>query len=308
MRLIHTSDQHLRPDRPLCRTDIDWIETQHTMLQFIVDKANELKADITIGGDLFDVPRVPPLIVSMFLKTIKYLNGNCYIIAGNHCLPWHKQENLMDSSMGIISSLNDKKIIYLPCDEANIDGRFEHSAQINDEIVLVHTLTFPTKDDIPYGSNATYSLQLLDKYPKCKFILTGDMHSSFVFRDKDRYVINPGCTTIQTADMLDYKPKAYFIDTGARIDVSTLQDKETVYRYGEPTIEAIELPNDRTLLTDSHLKEKKDRDSRIDSFIQTVKNNGKMTLSFEDNLRKAMETGGLSQDIISILEEIRSEE
>jgi len=308
MKYIHTADEHLRLDRPLCRTDLDWMQTQTDILTFIVDKANELDADWLIGGDLFDVPRVPPSIINMFLNAVRRLDNKCYIIAGNHCLPWHKQENLMDSSIGILASLTDKKIHYLPCEEYNNEGRFEHSVALTDDVLLVHTLTFPTEEDIPYGANATHSLQLLQKYPKCKFILTGDMHQSFVFKDKDRYVINPGCTTIQTADMLDYQPKVYFIDTGDKIDVTTQQDKEPVYRYGNVKIEAINLPNDVALLTDSHLKEKKDRDSRIDSFIQTVKKNGKMTLSFEDNLKKAMETSGLSQDVISILEEIRSEE
>lgn len=289
MKLGISADNHLRPDLPLCRMDSDFIATQRNVLAFSVNECNKRNAHFVIAGDLFDVPRVTPSIVNMFLDEIMKLKNKCFVIAGNHSLPWHKQENLADSSIGAIASLTTSESVfqYLPCDEMNDDGRFEHSAELTKDILLVHTLTFPSKDDIPYGAKAVSAYQLLDKYPQYKWIITGDYHHHFVVKDKDRYVINPGCTTIQTADMLDYEPGMYYIDT----------DKEE--------IEWIKLPNDISVLTDSHLKDKKERDGRIDSFIETVKKNGKMTLSFDDNLEKALM--GIDPDIITIFDELKEE-
>ena len=106
MKYIITADQHYRPDLPLCRHDVNWMETQRNNLEFIVNLANQNGADIIMAGDTFDVPRVPPSITNMFLDEIIKLKGTCYMLAGNHCLPWHKLENLKDSSMGIIASIS----------------------------------------------------------------------------------------------------------------------------------------------------------------------------------------------------------
>lgn len=311
MKLLVTGDNHLRPDRPLCRTDPDWMASQKELLDFIVDQANERDAHLLITGDLFDVPRVPPKIVSMFLDAIGPLMNKCIIIAGNHCLPWHKEENVMDSSIGILKVLSedeDSKIVYLDADEYTEDGRFEHSAKLEDDLYIVHTLTFPTVGEIPYGASATSAYQLLEKYPEARFIFTGDYHHEFVVEDEGRCVINPGCMTVQAADMLEYRPRVYFVDTGSKIDVSVKSDKEPVYRVMNSKIEAIELPPPPPeYLTRNHLDQQKERDERIASFVETIMHDGQIGLSFEDNLERAIASNKLAQAIVDVLDEVKEE-
>jgi len=136
MNLIVTGDNHLRPDQPLCRIDADWMQTQRENLDFIVNECNVRDADLVCTGDLFDVPRVPPEVVNMFLDAIAALNGKCYVIAGNHCLPWHKEENASKSSIGILKALSKthKQIVYLNATEETVDGRFEHTAWLAEGI------------------------------------------------------------------------------------------------------------------------------------------------------------------------------
>jgi DNA repair exonuclease SbcCD nuclease subunit len=309
MRFIVTGDNHLRPDMPLCRLDEDWLATQRAQFDFIVEKANEFQADLIITGDLFDVPRVPPKIVSLFLDSVAILSGKCYVIAGNHSLPWHKEENVMDSSIGILKVLpdQDSKIIYLEAEEYTEKGRFEHVAKIDDDLFVIHTLTFPTVTEIPYGAEAVSAYQLLEKYPDARFIFTGDYHHNFVVEDENRYVINPGCMNVQAADMIDYSPCVYFVDTGTKIDVTTKSDKRPVYRTSKSSIERIELPNDPTVLTRNHLDQQKARDTRISSFVESIQHDGQIGLSFEDNLEKAILVNDLSPSVVAVLEEVKEE-
>lgn len=310
MRYIITGDNHLKADRPLCRLDEDWFATQKAQLEFLVDEANRMDADIVITGDLFDVPRVPPKLVSMFIEVITPLLGKCHVIAGNHSLPWHKLENVGDSSMGILKAIagTNEKLVYLDAIEYTENGRFEHTAKLADGIYVVHTLTFPRMEDIPYGAEATSAYQLLDKYPDAIFIFTGDYHKSFVVEDDGRYVINPGCMNVQTADMIDYTPSYYFIDTGTQIDVTTKADKSKHYRHDGLILTSLRnIPDDPAMRTRNHLDQQKERDTRISSFVETIKHEGQIGLSFEDNLKASVIANNLPQEIRDILAEVEEE-
>jgi len=290
-KFINTSDWHLREDKPLCfiGTDRQWMEAQENAINFIVDEANFYNADIIHNGDLYNTPRVAPAVSNMFLRTVQRLRGRFYIIAGNHCLPWHKQENLMDSSIGALSAqtTDTSKIVYLTCQESNNAGRFEHSVALNDEILIVHTLAFPTAEDIPFGANAVTGKNLLDKYKEYNTILVGDYHEAFQVHEGSRHLINPGCMMIQAADMIKYQPRIAYVD------------------YGADLFMWIDIPTDYTLLSDNHLVLKAERDSRIKAFVETIKKNGKLSLSFIDNLDKFLLEGNLDQDVLNIFIELK---
>lgn len=289
MNYIITADWHLRSDLPLCRLDENWINTQKNVVNFIITKTNEFNADLIIAGDLFDVPKVSPIILNMFLNEIKNLKTTCHIIAGNHSLLWHKEENIMESTIGALTTLpSNYPINYLFCNDKSENGIFEHSTILNDKITIVHTLTFPTANDIPFGFKGQSAQQLIEKY-NTPIIITGDNHKNFIYKQNNKIVINPGCITIQTADLIDYKPIIYYIND------ETMEIKE------------IQLPNNVSLITDNHLKQQKIRDERIQTFIETIKSNNKMTLSFIDNLNKALESNNINEEIINIIEEIKQE-
>ena len=309
MRYLITGDNHLRPDRPLCRLDEDWIALQKTQLDFLVHEANRYQADLVITGDLFDTPRVPPILVSAFIEALIPLLGKCYFIAGNHCLPWHKLENIGDSSIGILKAIaeRDEKFIYLETTEFTERGRFEHVAKLSDDIYVIHTLTFPTAEEIPFGAEAVSAYQLLEKYPDAQFIFTGDYHKNFVVEDDGRYVINPGCMNVQSADMINYAPQAYFLETGQAIDVTTKKDKHKVYRRDNMELLNIPIPDTKDVLTRNHLDQQKERDARISSFVETIMHDGQIGLSFEDNLNAAILGNNLAQPIRDILQEVKEE-
>jgi predicted phosphodiesterase len=284
-RAVVTSDLHLRADRPLCRLDPDWMEAQRNKLKELVGHANRLDADLLICGDIFDTPNVPASVVNLFIQEMNKMNQRVHIIAGNHSLPYHKQENLMSSSIGIIAILEDYPIIYHPCKDNTMDGIFEHAYQFNATMAMVHTLTF--EKEIPFGARAYTAKQILDRYDEVKFIFTGDNHTAFHYENNGRHVINPGTPIIQSASMLDYQPICYYIN-GDEVQI-------------------ILLSSDRDMLTDNHLQEKHERDDRISAFVDVVKRNGQVSLSFLDNLTRTIEKNNIAKEIIAMLEEIQRE-
>ena len=290
MKIIATADWHARDDRPLCRKDPDWLVTQQSQIDFIIDEANKRKAKLLIAGDVFDVPRTSPIVVNMLMRSLRRAEDDVIMIAGNHSLQYHNQDNLMNSSIGAFKYANKENIIYLDCVDNTDQGIFEHAATIpyNENVELIHTLVFPDEDEIPYGAKAHDPKYIFKNY-KGKYLITGDYHKAFVVEKDGRYLINPGCINIQSADMLDYEPSIYYIDTDT----------------GE--IERIYIPEDKSVLTDNHISEKKERDNRITSFIETVKKHGRLSLSFTDNLRKAMELNQIEPEVITIIEEIAKE-
>ena len=287
-KYIVSADWHLRDDRPLCRKDIDWLGQQEDDLTFIVKEANKRDAELIIAGDVYDVPRVSPSVSNMLVRVLSKAIVPIHIIAGNHSLQYHNQENLMNSSIGALSLLENLGIRYYECVDNSEDGIFEHAVQISDDITIIHTLTFPNKDSVPFGAKAQAPEDLFKKYPT-KYLITGDYHRNFLASENDRLLINPGCINIQTADMLDYQPVIYYLDTDTGF------------------VNVISIPINREVLTDNHLTEKKERDNRITSFIETVKKHGMISLSFEDNLRKAITLNNVDSNVVSIIEEIDNE-
>lgn len=286
MKYLVTADWHLRNDRPRCRLDEDWINTQRKLLTEIVGIANIENASIVIGGDIYNSAIVPARISNLFLSEIRKCNQKVFVLGGNHSLQYH-QENLSDdSSIGLLKYVAGN-IVYLEAVENREEGRFEHSAQIEPGVYVVHTLCFKTKEDIPFGANATYSKALLEKYTDAKWLFLGDNHTGFTYSSKDRQVINPGTPIIQNASLLEYTPAVYVVDT----------DTENIQKFT--------LANDKDFLTVDYLIASQERENRIDSFIETVKKGGKISLSFEDNLRE--ELPKVSLEIQGVIQELFQE-
>jgi DNA repair exonuclease SbcCD nuclease subunit len=272
--------------------------------------ANSVRADVIITGDLFDVPRVTPEVVSIFVKAMLPLIGNVHIIGGNHSLPYHREAYVDQSSVGILKAMagdNEGKIRYYTCVEESVDGRFEHSYKLSDDVTIVHTLTFPTEADIPFACNAATADYLFAKYDT-PFIFIGDMHHDFVVRKDDRTIVNAGCMTVQSANEIGYDPCIYIVDTGEKADVSVMSDKKPVYRVRDSSIEKLLLPNDTSVLTRDHLTARIERDERIARAVASLAKDGeRMTLSFIENLYRELHKQAVPPMVQDILDELKEE-
>lgn len=264
MRLLITADWHLRKEIPSCRNDYDWIGFQKKVLDFIADVAKEKNSNICIVGDIFDKAKEDAEIVNMFLNFVKKVGDDIYIIAGNHDLLYHNSD-LDKTSFGIIwKNERIQPLWKLGCSKHY--GEKELKGKV-DKFLFLHDFIYFDKNQ-SFFNKGFYAYDLFELYPEAKWIFTGDNHYSFVCRKENRILINPGCITIQTMDMVDYKPKIFIFD---------IETEE---------VEEILIPNFGQSF--NNIEERKNFDKEINSFIELIKTKKELSFDFVSNLKNAL--------------------
>ena len=289
MKFILCADLHLRADRPRCRKDDDWILTQSKQLRFIADQARELGLPLIIAGDIFHTPQVSDMLKIIFQFT--FSGVKIYAIAGQHDLPYHSWNKVMSSSFGVlISSDTITPPGFSGWDYANYDDEIHSSDDFesDSDILIIHDLVFESEKQIPPNVKAKTAKELLNSNKSYKWIFCGDVHHGFHFEEKGRHVIMAGCMNRQAADMKDYTPRIWLIDT----DID-----EVVY---------IPIPDDIEMVDDEYLVKAEDRADRIASFVETIKGTKKISLDYMENVKSAMTSNNFSikeeQIILELLE------
>jgi len=303
MKLLVTADWHLTEEKPRCRLDKDWIDAQKKIISWVYVLAEEEKAHVVIIGDWADKSIISPVLTNYFLQKAVHLTNyseeglKTYILGGNHDFPYHNFENKDRSSFGTLWALT--------CElEKNPNGFIRSFSEIgmaghwnkepegsNEEIVGIHILAYK-KTIPPYIRGAVTAQDLKDRFPKAKYIFTGDNHSSWTKEIDGTLILNPGCLIRQTSDKINYQPVVYIVDT----------------EIGE--FETIDVPDKMEMVTDEYITVENERNDRIDAFVESVKSGEKISLNFIENLEREMklnkeELGPSYSTIETLLEEIK---
>lgn len=292
MKILLTADWHIRGDRPRCRIDEDWIESQRQDIQAVVDIARREKVDEAwVLGDLFHQPRAATEAVNMVLLGLKDLREVCpvYILPGNHDLPYHDYGNLEQSSLGIVlksfpelRTREDPSGLTLAAAPFGLDPVDPHA-----DVWATHQLTFENDETKPPMAGGKIAQDLLDEAPNVRVVVTGDYHRGYVYTGADgRRVITPGCLNIQAADMDDYKPHVYIWDTAT------------------DQVDAYYLPINSVAIVTDYLAAEKERDERMDRCLEVATAAASVALSFTDNLKTAAERPGVFPGVKGIINEI----
>lgn len=292
MKILLTADWHIRGDRPRCRIDEDWIESQRQDIQAVVDIARREKVDEAwVLGDLFHQPRAATEAVNMVLVGLKDLRDVCpvYILPGNHDLPYHDYGNLEQSSLGIVlksfpelQTREDPRGFTLTAAPFGLDPVDPHA-----DVWATHQLTFENDDTKPPMAGGKIAQDLLDEAPGVQVVVTGDYHRGYIYTGADgRRVITPGCLNIQAADMAEYNPRVYIWDTATA---------QVTPHY---------LPSNSVSIVTDYLAAEKERDERMDRCLEVATAAASVTLSFTDNLKAAAEGPGTAPGVKGIIDEI----
>ena len=290
MKLIITADWHLRATAPRCRTDENWIETQRNILKQISKYAIQYEAKVCVVGDIFHTNSDASFeIINMVQEMANYLNNHnldgLYILAGNHDLPYHNSENINKSAIGLLlnsdnifklNQLVSKKIISAP----NFDEEVEDK-----ELVFRHILVMPEEKRNPLIDCKTPQ-DLLDETPNAKWIFTGDYHHNFIYKNNNKYVINPGCIIRQVSDMKDYRCGVYLVDTN--------NDK----------IEFLQLEDNDDIIDDSYIIKDKDREERIEKFASKLADTNIVSLDFVENVQKSIKENKFSDNLKNTINQL----
>ncbi len=274
-KIIVTGDWHIRSDVPICRKDIDWLYTQKQVIEFIFGYAEEQGINTIVHtGDLFHRGNSHSSVVSMLARILSKRivendNLKFLMIAGNHDLPYHNIRNKFVSSFGAIYSFVDRKQNFIDL----FDFGMEKDAKKTKKIIAIHRLTYE-KNKPQYIEDASTAQELLEEFPDANIICVGDNHSNFIYSEKGRHVVNPGCITIQNAEKKNYSPGFWVVDT-----------KDNSFEF-------VLVPNDENNITDLHTVQKKERKNRISAFVESLMGSDV----------------GLNLDFVSVLEKIVQKE
>ena len=286
MKILITADWHVRGERPLCRTDEDWIESQRkTIAQIREAFFHNGCEQIWILGDLFDAPRCATAAVNMLIGELKKFPQNSVkILCGNHDLKDHNYNNLEECSIGTL-----KKIFEDVPDVVANDGIGSMSVsakpfalddlQSNADVICTHQLTFPNEKARPMPGCGVLAQDLLDRWANAEIIFTGDYHHGYIYKEDwdtlpGHYVVTPGCINIQKADELDYEPFVIVWDTKSNID-----DYNFCKVYLDPQ---------REFCTRDHIEAREQKEAQLAEVVETIKGGTEITLDFDSNLSAAV--------------------
>ena len=298
-KYIITADWHLRSQRPRCRLDDDWLETQRNALTLIANEAVEHEADVIVLGDIFDSTNETTNevigLVQEFAVLLETMNLKLYILAGNHDLPQHNLENIHRSAFNIL--IYSKNIYHLGQLKIN-DGKstmnvsasnFGADDLLNADIVFKHILCFPENEKIPPNDEIVKPSELFVQFENAKYIFTGDYHRQFVYaKGKTKKLINPGCLIRQAADMMDYEPVVFCIE----------------FKNGELTYTTLPIPDDEKLVTDEYLEKEEERNNRIEAFIERIIENEQVTFDFIENVHNLLKNNKIESEIKNTILEL----
>jgi hypothetical protein len=161
-----------------------------------------------------------------------------------------------------------------------------------------HHLTYIT----PLFPKATggQATGILHKYPQFDLIVTGDNHQSF-FTELDsriqvdigkfnqhgesrkRILVNPGSLTRQTADQIDFQPRV------------------ALWYAESNTIEWVNIPIQKDVITREHIERVEKRDERIDAFVSRLDKEWEVGLSFEQNLAEFFNKNQVDEPVKQII-------
>ena len=286
MKILITADWHVRGERPLCRTDEDWIESQRKTIAQIREAFFHTGCEqIWILGDIFDAPRCATAAVNMLIGELKKFPQNSVkILCGNHDLKDHNYNNLEECSIGTL-----KKIFGDVPDVVANDGIGSMSVsakpfalddlQSNADVICTHQLTFPNEKARPMPGCGVLAQDLLDRWANAELIFTGDYHHGYIYKEDwdtlpGRYVVTPGCINIQKADELDYEPFVVVWDTKSNID-----DYNFCKVYLDPQ---------REFCTRDHIEAREQKEAQLAEVVETIKGGTEITLDFDSNLSAAV--------------------
>jgi len=293
---IITADWHLRSQRPRCRLDDNWLETQRNALMHIATYAGEYEADVIVIGDIFHstnetTNEVIGLVQELAL-VLEETDCKLYILAGNHDLPQHNLDNIHRSAFNIL--LNSKNVMHLNDCEAFAEMGYSHSAHDfgeadeDSQIIFKHILCFPENEKIPPSDKIVKPSELFAQFENAKYIFTGDYHRQFVYAKGKKKLLNPGCLLRQAADMIDYEPAVFYAE----------------FVNGELTYTTLPIPDDEKLVTDEYLEKEEIRNSRIEAFIERIKENEQVTFDFVENVHNLLKNNRIDAEIKSTILEL----
>lgn len=291
---ILCSDLHLREDVPECRLD-DFLKTQERKYAFLRQLSDDHNnPPVLCSGDVFHHWKPSPHLITFALRN---LPPNFYCCVGQHDLSNHNILNLDKCGLQSLEEAGKVKILsgntYWKNKDIDVAG-FPYGTDLDTVeqpekdhlkyIALIHYLVYQGKEPFPgaaaVGGNAK---SILKKFPQFDLVVSGDNHTTCVEKVGKQLLVNPGSFTRQTAAQLDHKPCVF------------------LYYAKENRVEQVFIPINKRAVTKTHLITQEEKDERMGTFVNRLKMDMEVGLSFESNLKQTIAKNKVSKSVQEII-------
>uniref|UniRef100_A0A6M3IW46 Putative calcineurin-like phosphoesterase n=1 Tax=viral metagenome TaxID=1070528 RepID=A0A6M3IW46_9ZZZZ len=297
MRVLCTSDWHIRKKRPKNRLDENYFGTIKSKIKQIFKIAEDTKCEAILQpGDMFDDF---DLSHETIRETIKLLNESpCIIITipGQHDLKYHSKV-WTNSPIGIADVGTKVQVIpkgvVTHIENISIQGSAfgeDIPEPYNEEafkILICHKMIIP--DPIPFDYDYTMEEMLEFGYD---LVVSGDNHKSFYYYKDNKHLFNCGSLMRTRIDQSDHFPCVVVFDTDA-----------LVYNKIDLEVEPF-----NSVMDVEKAEEEEKKNEHLEAFIAKIE--AGVDEEEETNFRKLfvheMETKKkeLGEDVISVLKEV----
>lgn len=273
---ILCTDFHLQEGQPVCRLD-NFPKAIWRKLDYISELQKKYDCPVLHAGDLFDHWKPSP---NLLRETILHLPKQFCTIYGQHDMPQHNLKLVDKCGVNVLEA--DGTLTVLP--GAHWGQHPKESSIIiqNRNILVWHKMNYRGAKPYP-GCKDLSARALLKKYSQYDLIVTGDNHKTFIERDEDRILVNPGSLMRMDADQEEHRPC---------IILWYPKDNSIAMHY---------LPVEENVISREHIDLKKKRDKRIDNFVNELNANWQIEASFEDNLEQFKKKNKLNSKTMEII-------
>lgn len=287
MNLLLMGDLHIRSTVPENRID-DFVQAQFKKFAWILEMAEEHNATIIQPGDWFDTPRTSYLTWQVYAELLRDSFPHIYTIFGQHDMRFHT--NPKNSPL---AALDTMRLVQILSDIPTLDsGIGLYGASYKEEIpepreknsiLVIHKLIAP---ELMWSGqkDCTIAKELLEEHD-FKLIVSGDNHSAFQEETDGKLLFNCGSLMRTAIDQYDHVPCVVLIDTES-------------WDY-----DVYEVPIEPSSKVFADVKPVKERDDRIQAFVQGLEDIETIELDFERNLRAYIKANKVPSPVVTILDE-----
>jgi DNA repair exonuclease SbcCD nuclease subunit len=232
MNLLLTGDWHISDRRPKRRLDKDYFQTQVGKLDQIRDIYKERKCDAVLQtGDVYDIFRASNGVVSdLMLYLRKEWDGiPIYTIYGQHDIAGHSESTFVNSplrlleSAGVMTVMRKNAAAFISpitegvalagCPFGEKVHAIRESGHNRYNILIMHENI--CSEPLWPGHEPIHPKTFLRNNPNYDLIVCGDYHYRSLYRQDDRWIINPGCLMRKTfsGKDLEHEPAVVIFDT-----------------------------------------------------------------------------------------------
>ena len=117
---------------------------------------------------------------------------------------------------------------------------------------------------------------MLDMFPSMDLIVTGHHHQTFVLEKDGRMLVNPGSLMRNDADQIDHRPCVF------------------LWYAEDNSIKQVFVPIEKDVISREHIEERKEKENRLDAFVEKLGQQTIDGINFSRNLEIAISENGIA--------------